>query len=138
MTLHVDPIEVLWLVVNIFTLVMTFLALVEALTDLKLARTDSPQLQDRAREITTVGNVRRELLRVIVQLLLLSLVFPGLFSDNPISLSPFIIALILIAIVLLTSTLFDSRDRGKLIAILVEIAKTRGDKEAADGTSTPV
>lgn len=123
MTLHVDPIEALWFVVNATTLLLTVLALFEARRDLGIARVDDSSSHE-ARELTARGNVRREFLRVVVQALLISLVVPQLFSDRPVTLSPFVVALILVAMVLLTSTIFDRRDRDALGDMLLDLVKS--------------
>lgn len=133
MTLHVDPLEALWFVVNGTTLVLTMLALFEARRDLAVARTDATASHE-ARELTAAGNLRREALRVIVQVLLISIVIPGLFSDRPISLSPAILALILVPVVLLTSTVFDVRDRAKLGEMLLTLVKADRDVMALEAS----
>lgn len=122
MTLHVDALEALWFVVNTTTLALTLLALLEARRDLVIARNDET-VRHQAREITAYGNLRREGLRVVTQLLLISVVVPGLFSDRPITLSPALLALVLVPVVVLTSTVFDARDRSKLGAMLLELVK---------------
>lgn len=117
MTFHLNPIEVLWIIVNAIAIVLTGIATLEALRDLSLARVD--QEGHQARELAAFGNLRREILRLLVQFLLLSLALPGLFSDQPIPLTPFLVVLIAVPVVLLVSTLLDARDRTRLADLLV-------------------
>lgn len=133
MTLQVHPIEALWFVVNVTTLLLTLLALLEARRDLVIAEADTTPSHE-ARELTARGNVRREFLRVIIQALLISIVIPGLFTDRPISLSPIVLALIGIAIVLLASTIFDTRERTKLGQMLLELVKADRDLLALEAS----
>lgn len=119
MTLHIDPVEALWFIVNTATLIFSILALAEARRDLNAAALVEPKIE--ARLVVARGNVRREFLRVIVQTLLLSLVIPLLFDDRPVTLNPFVVALILVAVTLFTSTFFDRRDRDRLARLLIEM-----------------
>lgn len=123
MTLHVDPVEALWFLVNAATLMFTVGALVDARRDQVAARGDDSPVSD-ARRLTASGNVRREALRAVVQILLISIVVPGLFTDRPINLSPALLALIAVPIVLLTSTIFDARDRTRLADMLLVAIRT--------------
>lgn len=134
MTLFVDPIEALWFIVNATTLVITAIALFDARRDLALTRADPSNETRDARELTARGNVRREVLRAIVQILLISIVIPGLFTDRPITLSPPIIALILVPAVLLTSTIFDVRDRAKLGELLIGMVRAERETLALESS----
>jgi hypothetical protein len=122
MTLNVDPLEAIWTVVNGITLLLTIVAYVEARRDLAIAHADESQ-RHAAREFTARSNVRREALRVVVQVMLISIVIPGLFSDRPISLTPAIIMLILVPVVMLASTILDARDRTSLGEMLLEVVR---------------
>ncbi len=102
-------------------------ALIEARRDQIAARDDEDATGD-ARRLTARGNVRREALRTVVQLLLISIVIPGLFTDRAITLTPALIALILVPIVLFTSTVFDARDRTRLADML--LAAVRAERSA--------
>jgi hypothetical protein len=131
MTLHVDPLEALWFVVNLSTLALTLVALRGAWRDLAIARGDASDRHE-LREITARGNVRREALRLVVQLLLLSVVVPALFTDRPVTLSPPIIALILVPAVLLASTIFDARERTVIGDLVLEGVKADREKLALE------
>jgi hypothetical protein len=95
-------------------LFLTVSALVDARADSQAVRL----LNGKARELAAAGNVRRELLRLIVLILLLSIVVPELFDDAEIALSPFVVALMAITIVLLVSTILDAKDRRAMTAVV--------------------
>lgn len=139
MNLYIDPIEGLWLFVTAGGAVLTSLAFLDARRDLTAAKLlDGDALL--AQMIVAKANVRREGLRTIVQLLLLSIVIPSLFVDRPISLSPILVALILVPIILLTSTTLDRRDRGRLLTILSRAptaTRKEASPESADRPSRP-
>lgn len=110
----ISPIEAFWIGVNGFACLFTTLALIDAWADRQAIRA----LNGRAREIAANGNVRRELLRLVVQNILLLLVVPGIFSDQQVPLNFFVVMLIAIPVVLLISTVADLRDRKRLLAII--------------------
>lgn len=114
MSVHVDPVEWFWLVVNTFTLAITIVARRDALEAQAAVRA----LNGRAREIVAHSNVRRETLRSVVQALLLSAVIPGLFSDEPVTLSWPIVALITVPVVLMLSSALDMYDRRLVIEMI--------------------
>jgi hypothetical protein len=113
MELHVDPIEGFWLAINLFALSVTIAALIDAVDNQRAVKL----LNGHARELATEGTVRREALRVVVQVLLILVVIPGLMIDRPITLSGPIVALILVPVVLLVSSLLDARERRSLTVI---------------------
>lgn len=116
----VNWIEATWLVLNVVTLFLTVYALVDARADERAVRA----LNGEAREIVTEGNVRRETFRVILQVQLLFVALPGLFSDREATLNPIVLVLMSIPVVLLLATIFDARDR-MLLARTIETARNR-------------
>lgn len=114
MTFDVHPIEAAWVIVNLATFAFTLSAFVDARAD----RSAVKLLNGHARELIANGTVRREGIRVTVQLLLLSVVAPGLFSDRDIALSLPIVALMTVPVLLLLSSFFDARDRKALTVIV--------------------
>ena len=112
--MSIQPLEALYLVINLTALVLTVSAFVDARADSQAVKL----LNGKARELAAAGNVRREVLRIVVLVLLLSIVAPGLFDDSEIPLSPFVIALMAIPIVLLVSTIYDARDRRAMTVIV--------------------
>lgn len=113
--LDINLVEAVWISINIFTFLITFSAWLNARAD----RAAVKKLNGQARELNARGLVRREVFRLIVQLGLLALAIPGVFSDRDIDpLNPFVDILILIAIVLALSSLFDAKDRKELTVMI--------------------
>lgn len=112
MELHVDALEAVWIITNATALVVTFAALLDA--------RGTSRIHDSrpARRLVVRGNVRREVMRLVMQVLLLSLVLPGLTLDRPTPLTPFVAVLIAVPIVLLASSLMDAWDRRRLREML--------------------
>lgn len=108
--IHLDPIEGIWIVLNGTTFVVTVLAWWSARTDRRVVALKN----GRIREIATAGNVRREVVRAILQLALLSLVIPGLFSERPVVLSWPVLSLMAIAVLMFANTAGDYRDRRRI------------------------
>jgi hypothetical protein len=115
-TIHVDPIEAIWIVMNLSAVVITAASFVEAYRRLVEARRLNGK--HAARRLVAGSNTRREGMRWIAQALLLALVLPGLFLDRPVTLNPLTAALIAISAVLLVQTILDTRDRYRLNDIL--------------------
>jgi hypothetical protein len=111
---HIDPLELLWIVVNGVDLVVTLDALRDAGRDRAAVRIRN----GAARTLVAAGNVRREGFRVLAQLLLLALVVPGIFVDRPVPLSPFVVILIGVSLALLANTVGDRRERARLARIV--------------------
>lgn len=110
-----DPIEVAWILINITAVVLT----VYALRDARVTQEAVIALNGKARELVAQQNVRREWLRLIVQVCLLVIVIPGLFNDRPVPLSPIVIDLMAIPVILLLSTVLDLRDRRRLLRYII-------------------
>lgn len=119
--MHVDLVEAVWFALNAGCLVVTLIALVDARRDQNAVA----RINGRARKLVTAGNVRREFLRAVVQVLLIVIVIPGLFVDVPIRVTPLLLALMAVPVVLLLSSLYDYRDRRALNALADEIAAQR-------------
>jgi hypothetical protein len=121
--ISINGVEALWIGVNSLTLILTVIALFDAWHDLRIAAGADRR---RARVLTARGNVRREGLRLVVQSLLLGVAIPGAFVDREINLTPPLMALIAVPVVLLISTLLDTRDRSRLAGMLLtDIAAER-------------
>lgn len=113
MTISVNFVEALWILLNLVTFLLTAFAFLDARADQETVRL----LNGRARELAAAGLVRREGLRVAVQALLLFVALPGLFVDREVVLSPAVAALMVVPAILLTSSLFDGRDRKRMALI---------------------
>lgn len=113
MTLHVDTIEALWFAITLAGLIVCVAEAVDA----RQARNVIHSLNGRAREIDAGANLRRAVLRATVQALLLSLVFPSLFTDFTVQLDYGAVTLIAVSFVLLLSSSLDLVDRNRVIRI---------------------
>src|SRR5678815_3066421 len=120
MILMLDPLEAVWILLNTAAVLLTGQALLEARVNQKSVHA----LNGHAREIVADGIVRREFIRLAIQVILLLLVVPGIFSSRPTPLSPFVLALMAIAILLLISSLFDAAERKRLfLTVAKELIK---------------
>lgn len=133
MTLHVDFLEAVWFLVTAAALLQTTLSLIDARRDLVVVTGDLDEGRD-VRELTARGNVRREVMRIVMELLLLSIVLPGLFIDRPISLSLPLVALMLIPIALLIQVRLDGRLRGRLAVMLLTMVRSDRDRLALESS----
>jgi hypothetical protein len=132
-TFHVAPIEALWFAINAVALALTALALVDAWRDVRAARCDDSPRHE-ARLAVAEGNVRREILRLLVHTLLISIVLPGLFIDRPITLTPALGALLLVPVVLLIQTALDVRERAAVAEKLLVLVRTERDVLALEAS----
>jgi hypothetical protein len=128
LTLHVAPLEAFWLSINVAGVLLTLIALYDARSDVAAARLDKSERHE-ARQAVAEGNVRREALRTVIHLLLLSIVLPGLFVDRPIMLTPPLVALCAVPVVLLIQSALDWRERRQISDRL--LALVRADQELA-------
>lgn len=126
--------EVIWIIVNATTLLLTVGALADARADQSAVKL----LNGSARELAARGIVRREWFRLAVQALLLSFVLPVLFPAQ-IARGSFTGILLAIALVLLASTLLDARDRRRMIVLIAgETLAWRGRPHTEVATPTPL
>ncbi len=114
MTFSVNVVEFIWITVNTVTLFLTITAYFDARAD----RTAVRLLNGRARELAATGIVRREGLRMAVQILLLGVALPGLFTDREATFNPVIVALMAVPVLLLIASFLDSRDRKDLTVLV--------------------
>jgi hypothetical protein len=127
MVFSVDYVEALWVILNLVTAALTLSALVDARADRSAVRL----LNGHARDLAANGIVRREAIRLVVQVLLLAIAVPGLFSDAPRPLTPGLVMLMAIPILLLLSSFFDARDRKALtVLVAADLLATRATKDA--------
>lgn len=120
--IHVNAVEAVWIASNLLGVVFTIAALGDAWADEKAIRA----LNGRARELVGRGNIRREAFRLAVQVILLVVVVPGLFSDREINLSLPVAALMAVPFVILASSVLDWGERRRLARMLdADIATER-------------
>lgn len=111
--MDLSAVEWFWLLVNAAALGFQILSLWWALDRRETVR----QLNGKAREIAASANVRREVLRVAVQLLFIGIVIPSVFSSNEIRLTPPLLCLLLIPPLVCLNSALDVRDTFRLIRI---------------------
>jgi len=111
---NINAVEAIWITLNLVTLILAISALIDARADAKAVRL----LNGRAREVAADGIVRREIYRVLVQVLLLAIAIPTVFRPGNIEPSPSVVFLMTIPVLLLLSSVFDARDR-KTMTVLV-------------------
>jgi hypothetical protein len=95
-----------------------FVTALFALRDARRSRTAIRALNGTARELLSSNDVRRESLTALAQALLLTVVVPFLFIDNPAVINLAVIAFILVPALLTANSLLDARGRRNLAAIL--------------------
>lgn len=112
MEFHVDLLEGIWIASNVAAIIITFGALADAWR--------SRAVPDRgvARRVIARGNVRREVVRLMIQGLLLAIVIPGLTDPRPVPLTQLTLALMLVPLLMLVSTLADAWDRRALSGLV--------------------
>jgi len=120
----VNVLEAIWLALNLATLFLTLVALTDALADQSAVKL----LNGHAREIAAAGIVRRESFRVVIQGLLLVAILPAIFG---VSAGVTIAALMTVPVVLLTSSLLDSRERKRMTIMVAADILTESVKAMA-------
>lgn len=112
--IHIGVVESVYIGINLVAALLTVMSLIEAERDRRAVKA----LNGRAREVAAGGNVRREVTRLVMQGILLSLAVPAAFSDRDINLSPTVAVLMAIPAVLLVESWLDGRERRVLMAIV--------------------
>lgn len=114
----VSPLTFTWVAINLVTFALTVAALIEARADREAVRA----LNGKARELAASGIVRRESFRVAVQSLLLAAVVPSLLARPDFGLLT-IGALMTVPVLLLASSLTDTRDRRRMTVFSAALIK---------------
>lgn len=114
MTISLNSIEVTWVVINLFTFIVTVLAL----WDTWQARVVVTRLNGHAREIVAGGNLRREVVRLLTQILLLGVAIPAALRVNEAVLTSEIAMLMVVPVLLLINSLLDTYDRKRVLRII--------------------
>jgi hypothetical protein len=133
--MQVNVVEAFWVAVNLTSLVVTLGALWDAIENESSYKRLSFGKERTARIVAAMGNIRREVLRALMQFLLLSLVVPQLFRPGEILFTfdlttpegvqrtiqtLFVVNLIAIPVVMLVQTLADWRDRRLIASMSLE------------------
>ena len=111
MTIHVDPIEAVWLGINLVAFALTLWNLREAHRDHVAVR----KANGHAREIAARGDFRREALRLVMLACLTSIALPGLTVDDGIVLTPSLVALFAVPLIIFIQSAYDARERRQLL-----------------------
>ncbi len=146
--MNINWLEATWLVICGVGTLVTLHLLIDALRErVEYRRTKNDTARRRARNLVLDGNVRRDSLRLVVQLCLLSVVFPSLlrpgepdlgFSDDVLFAHTVAVLAIMVApIVLLISSLFDARDRRNLriLSLSLVITEVAANTAAVDANT---
>lgn len=127
MHLSINPVEAVWTLLNFSTFLLTLSALVDARADQRAVKL----LNGHARELAAAGIVRREFLRLVMQVLLLAVVIPGLFADGDTPVNYIVVILMSIPVLLLLSSLLDARDRrGMTVIVAADLALENASVQA--------
>lgn len=128
--MSINAVEAFWIFTNLATLFVTFAAFLDALADRRTYLKLTDVGERSARAIAARGNVRREVMRLIVQILLLAVIVPGLFVDRPVEMSAPVLALITVPVMLLAASLMDALDRRELARLT--LADVISERERVD------
>lgn len=124
MSVHIDRVELVWILVNAVAVAVTLWVLLDAVRDFRVVRirngAASPAL-NRARVLAAGHAVRRHAVRLLIQLLLLALVLPELLVDREVPLSPFVLTLVAVAVLMLINSLADWRESAQLARLSDEV-----------------
>lgn len=114
--MYVDPIEGIWLGLNILTAIMATIALRRALGRRRIAQR-SAEDDHAAREIVAGGSVRHQVNRLLSAVMFIIVVIPGLFQDRPIPFSLLLLALLIVPAGNLVDVLVDLVDWRRIDAL---------------------
>lgn len=115
--MSLNGVEAFWIGTNLLTTVGTVYALRETFRDRHAVRL----LNGAARAIIARGNVRRETVRLYVQLVFLVIALPGIFDERDTPLTPWLFVFLSVPVALLASTISDIRERQRLARVLGDL-----------------
>src|ERR1041385_2204122 len=115
--ISIDPIEAIWLFATVTGAIFTFFAVMDARADWIAHKKLSNGTGLGARGTAAVNDLRRELLRLTIQLALLSIAVPAIFSDRVITLSWPLLILMYVPLALLLQSILDRLARIQLSRI---------------------
>ena len=115
MSLHVNAVEALWVSIVLTALGVTIWALLDSYNDAMAVKV----LNGHVRGIVARGNLRREALRLLTQLLLLGIAIPSLFRPGDTDVTHGLLIVMGIPILLLANSLLDQNDRQRIARRLV-------------------
>lgn len=121
--IFIGAVEGFWLLITGFAIAISIIALSDAVADRRAIKS----LNGRARRIIGGGNIRREVARLVINVLLFTLAIPAAFDDADIHLTPFLVVLLAVPIVILANSIFDWIERRQLSRILEAELKAERD-----------
>lgn len=127
----VNGVEIAWLLSCSLGILVTTWLLMDAIAERHAYIKSGGNGRIKARKLVLDGTVRRDSLRLVVQTMLLAVAFPSLLVMNEVVLSlaslietlqtVSILALMAVPVLLLTSSLFDAKDRQTLKVVSEQI-----------------
>lgn len=121
---QINAFEAFWILTCAIGAIVTAAALVDAWADRAAVKLLNGPIRTRIAR----GAVRREVFRLISQLLLLAVALPAIFTPGDVPLNPQIAALLAVPAVILASTLMDYNDRHAL-NVLTSIAAAKLERQ---------
>lgn len=127
---YIGAVEGFWIAVTGLAIVIAILALADAIAD----RRAIAELNGKARRLIGVGSIRRETIRLGINLALFTLEIPAMFDDADIHLSPTLVVLLAVPVGILANSFLDLIERRRLSRILAsEIAAERDGMQRRTG-----
>lgn len=102
-----NPIEALWITINLATAILTVAALVEARRDWAALK----RFNGSTRGVVARANIRAEWIRLAIQVAMLVVVIPAVFSDRELELTLPLLIFLTVPVLLLVNTLNARRVR---------------------------
>lgn len=108
--MSVNAVEFIWITINLVAAIFTVGALVEARRDWAALK----RYNGSARGVVARSNIRSEWIRLAIQVALLAIAVPAVFSDRPTPLTPTLLLFLSVPVLLLLNTVNARRVRGIL------------------------
>lgn len=108
--MNLNPVELFWIVTNAAAAALTIPALADARRDAAAVKA----LNGHALGIIARGNVRREWVRLAMQLVLLAIAIPAAQRPGDIALTPALVLFLSLPVLVLLNTISEARDRARL------------------------
>lgn len=117
--LFIGPVEAFWLLTLAISCVISAAALADAIADRRAILALNGRAKEfRSRRLIGVGNIRRESVRLAIQLILFSLAVPSVFDDRDIPITPALVLFLCLPAILLINSILDMDERRKLSQII--------------------
>lgn len=124
--IDLSGLELFWLILNSVTLLVAIYGIIDARRGRQIVEEMGGEpVELSVRRIVARENIRRDVIRVICQSLLLGIAVPAIFSDRVITLTPILSMLLLLACALAAQGLMDLRERQEIRRILAADEEAR-------------